>query len=187
MVYFTPRVLNPHPPGKGHWYVLNMKLGGVLSRCWRFKEEKHWLPLPRIELPFLGLASRGLLMKLAKISWLSSLRSDCLLDCTLWYGTLVFKTIPTEIALKKQNCYWSEKASVFGVTSPPASFLLPQIKKDCLGVEPISRGKLGWDLCYWLLHTVHFFAIRKPYYRSGKGKVKDKIHPWTGYEGREGE
>jgi hypothetical protein len=112
-------------------------------------------------------------MKLAKISWLSSLRSHGVLDCTLWYGTLVFNTTSTEIVLKKYNYYWSIKARLLEVTSPPASFLLPQIK-DCLGLNPI-HGE-SWVAIYGTGYCIHFFAILKPCCHSGQGKVKDTIH-----------
>lgn len=55
---------------KSHVDPLNRMLGGPLSPCRLFKEAKNILPIPGIELQFLGRPSRSLVTVPTEPSWL---------------------------------------------------------------------------------------------------------------------
>ena len=56
---------------KNHVDPLNRRLGGTLSPCRLLKQEKNLLPVPGIELQFLGRPARSLVTIPTEPSWLS--------------------------------------------------------------------------------------------------------------------
>ena len=58
---------------KSHVDPLNIRLGGPLSPCRLFKEEKNLLSVPGIELQFLGRPARSLVTIPTEPSWQSLL------------------------------------------------------------------------------------------------------------------